>query len=93
MRRELQRYLDERPEEKLFVRLHPEWYKRLSRAPEDVSRIKPAADNFFGRTFGQRIDRLNDKAGMLSLMLSLVQAISDGRGKSGNHRETEKDTD
>lgn len=75
LRKELQRYLDERPEERLFIRLHPEWYRRLSRSPQDLNRLKPEADFFFGRTFGQRLDRLNDRANMLLLMMSVAQAM------------------
>ncbi|MDD9147176.1 MULTISPECIES: YlbE-like family protein [unclassified Sporolactobacillus] len=75
MRREVQRYLDERPEERLFVRLHPEWYRKLSRSPQDLAGLKREADFFFGRTFGQRLDRLNSQANMLLLMMSVAQAM------------------
>ncbi|RYL95434.1 hypothetical protein EWI07_02730 [Sporolactobacillus sp. THM7-4] len=83
MRREIQRYLDERPEEKLFVRLHPEWYRRLSRYPGQLVRIKAESDYFYGRTFQQRLDRLNETAGLLSMLMSVAQTMNEGTGRQG----------
>ncbi|WP_100487579.1 YlbE-like family protein [Sporolactobacillus pectinivorans] len=85
MRDEVQAYLDGRVEEKLFVRLHPEWYRRLSRAPWELNRLKPAADLFYGRTFGQKLDRLNQRAGLLSMLMGMAQEMTSG----GSENKTE----
>ncbi|MCQ2008850.1 MAG: YlbE-like family protein [Sporolactobacillus sp.] len=81
MRTEIQEYLDSRPEEKLFVRMHPEWYRKLSRAPWELSQLKPAANQFYGRTFSQRLDRFNQRASMMSMLVSMAQAMSAQKSK------------
>lgn len=87
MRREIVHYLAERPEEKAFVRLHPEWYRRLARSPRDVAKIKAASDYFYGRTFVQRMDRLAERAGMISLLVSLLTEQGDPNETSGKDNE------
>ncbi|CAM3184866.1 YlbE-like family protein [Sporolactobacillus spathodeae] len=81
MRRDIQLYLDEHMDQKLFVRLHPEWYRRLSREPGQLNNLKSAADVFYGRTFPQRIDRLNEQAGLLSLLMSMMQAMGSSQNQ------------
>lgn len=81
----MQSYLDGKADEKLFVRLHPEWYRRLGRAPWELNRLKPEADLFYGRTFGQRMDRMNQRAGVLSMLMSMAQAMT----STGNENKTE----
>lgn len=76
MRKEIQDYLDSAAEMKLFVRMNPDWYRRLSRYPGDVVHLKQAADEFYGRTFGKRMDRLNERAGLLSMLLSMAEAMN-----------------
>ncbi|MFX3618363.1 MAG: YlbE-like family protein [Sporolactobacillus sp.] len=80
MRKEIQQYLDQHPDEKLFVRLHPDWYRRLSRAPADLRELKPAAKVFYGRTFQQRLERFNERASMVSMLMSMAQAMDISRG-------------
>ncbi|MDN3954102.1 YlbE-like family protein [Sporolactobacillus laevolacticus] len=77
MRGDIQDYLDQRPDEKLFVRMHPEWYRRLSRSPGDLNQLKPAADLFYGRTFGQRLDRFHQRASVMSMLVAMAQAMSE----------------
>ncbi|MCO7126279.1 YlbE-like family protein [Sporolactobacillus shoreicorticis] len=81
MRIEIQEYLDSRPEEKLFVRMHPEWYRKLSRSPWELSHLKSAANQFYGRTFSQRLDRFNQRASMMSMLVSMAQAMSAQKSK------------
>ncbi|WP_010631051.1 YlbE-like family protein [Sporolactobacillus vineae] len=75
MRTEIIQYLDQRPDQKLFVRLHPEWYRLLSRDPWQLNRLKKSADAFYGRTLGQRLDRLNSQIGLMSMLMNMTQAV------------------
>ncbi|GGL44923.1 hypothetical protein GCM10007968_06220 [Sporolactobacillus putidus] len=70
------------------MRLHPEWYRRLSRSPQDLAGLKHEADFYFGRTFGQRLDRLNNQANMLLLMMSVAQAMGAERQKKAEQSDT-----
>jgi hypothetical protein len=85
VRTEIQDYLDRRPDEKLFVRMHPEWYRRLSRSPWDLNRLKPAADLFYGRTLSQRLDRFNQRASMMSMLVGMAQAMSEQKSGQQNN--------
>jgi hypothetical protein len=77
MRAEIIHYLDQKPDEKLFVRLHPEWYRLLGRDPWRLSQLKKSADEFYGRTLGQRLDRLNNQVGLISMLMTMTQAMAD----------------
>jgi hypothetical protein len=81
MRTEIIQYLDQRPDEKLFVRLHPEWYRLLGRDPWQLSQLKKSADSFYGRTFGQRLDRLNSQIGLMSMLMNMTQAMMNQQDK------------
>ncbi|RYL92855.1 YlbE-like family protein [Sporolactobacillus sp. Y61] len=76
MRPEIQQYLHDRPEELIFVRLHPEWYRILSRSPWETGRLKKAADLFYGRTMSQRLDRFSENAAMISMLMSMAQSMT-----------------
>lgn len=86
MRPEIIDYLDQRPDEKLFVRLHPEWYRLLGRDPWQLSRLKKSADTFYGRSFGQRLDRLNSQASLMSMLMNMTQAMA--APQAGNGQES-----
>ncbi|BBN98555.1 YlbE-like family protein [Sporolactobacillus terrae] len=77
MRKEIQAYLDQNADLKLFVRMHPEWYRTLSRSPLEVQRLKSAADLFYGRTFSQRLDRFNQRASMMSMFVAMAEAMAE----------------
>ncbi|MFT8871461.1 MAG: YlbE-like family protein [Sporolactobacillus sp.] len=75
MRRHIQDYLDQHLDEKIFVRLHPAWYRTLSRRPETLNELKTASDQFYGRTFRQRVDRFNEQAGLFSMLMAMAQGM------------------
>lgn len=77
MRKEIQTYLDQNVDLKLFVRMHPEWYRTLSRSPWEVQNLKSAADLFYGRTFSQRLDRFNQRVSMMSMLTAMAQAMAE----------------
>lgn len=91
MRKEIQDYLDSAPDIKFFVRMNPDWYRRLSRYPGDIIYLKQAADDFYGRTFGKRMDRLNERAGFLSMLLSLAEAMNEVSEEKKDADKTKKE--
>ncbi len=77
MRREIQSYLQSRPDMLMFVRENPIWYRRLSRSPEKVFEIEQEAKFFYGRTFPQRIDKLNESIQLANMLLSMMNVMGD----------------
>ncbi len=75
MRREIQSYLQSRPDLTMFVRENPIWYRKLSRSPEKVFEIEQEAKVFYGRTFPQRIDRLNERIQLANMLLGMMNVM------------------
>ncbi|MGC4375516.1 YlbE-like family protein [Fictibacillus sp. Mic-4] len=72
MRREIIEYLSTRPDLKYFMREQPNWYRELTRNPASIEKLEEDAKVFFGRTFGQRIDRFHQQVKGLSLLLDFI---------------------
>ncbi|HHW38263.1 MAG TPA: hypothetical protein GXX18_13665 [Bacillales bacterium] len=75
MRREIQSYLQSRPDMLMFVRESPGWYRKLSRSPEKVFEIEQEAKIFYGRTFPQRMDRLNESIQFANMLLGMMNVM------------------
>ncbi|MBY6036218.1 YlbE-like family protein [Fictibacillus nanhaiensis] len=77
MRREIQEYLNTRPDLKYYIREKPEWYRKLSRNPFSVSELEEGAKVFYGRTFGQRVDRFHQQVQNFGLLMELISVMGD----------------
>ncbi|WP_096199230.1 YlbE-like family protein [Bacillus sp. FJAT-45350] len=83
MRKEVQYFLNSQPELKQYIRQHPYWYRRLGREPYLIETLKKEADQFYGRTFPQRIEKFQ---GNLQLAMMLLQMLkSDGTQGAPDH--------
>ncbi|MED3647880.1 YlbE-like family protein [Halalkalibacterium halodurans] len=74
MRREVIHVMETNPELKRFCRQHPIWYRRLSRDPQQLAELQKEANYFFGRTFGQRVDRVQKNLGMIMMLIEMLRA-------------------
>ncbi|MDM5316665.1 YlbE-like family protein [Fictibacillus sp. b24] len=77
MRRELLEYLNTRPDLKYYIREKPEWYRKLSRNPFSVSELEEGAKVFYGRTFGQRVDRFHQQLQNFGLLMELISVMGE----------------
>lgn len=77
MRREIQSYLQSRPDMIMFVRENPIWYRKLSRSPDKVFEIEQEAKVFYGKTLPQKIDRLNGRIQLVNMLLSMMNVMGD----------------
>lgn len=82
MRREVQQYLSSRPDLRFFVRMNPDWYKRLSRNPYQWSELEREAKVFYGQTFAQKAERLSQQLKAANLMLGLAQVYFESNQES-----------
>lgn len=71
MRREIIQIIDQNQDLKQFIRLHPVWYKKLARRPDLINDMRKEADDFYGKSFSKRVERLSQGLGFLSMMLEL----------------------
>jgi hypothetical protein len=77
VRREIQDYLNARPDLKYFIREKPEWYRKLSRNPFSINELEESAKVFYGRTFGQRVDRFHNQLQNFGLLMELISMMGE----------------
>jgi hypothetical protein len=72
MRRTIVEALDTNPDLKHFIRTHPIWYRDLARRPDRLNEMKKEADDFFGKTWSKKLERMGQGLGMINMMLELM---------------------
>jgi hypothetical protein len=77
MEKDLYQYLITRPDLVNFIRFNPKWYRYLSREPARVSEIEQEAKRFYGKTFPQKIERLNNNVAMVGMLLQFAEMMKD----------------
>lgn len=70
-------YLKSNPQLARFVRLNPMWYRYLSREPSMLTDIDKEAKRFYGKTFPQRVEKLNHQVQMLEMLIQFAGAMKD----------------
>ncbi|GAE29122.1 YlbE-like family protein [Halalkalibacter hemicellulosilyticus] len=73
MRLEVQQYLNEQPELRAFIRQHPNWYRKLSRDPSQMTLLEKEANQFYGRTFPQRVEKMQQSLGLIMMMMEMLK--------------------
>ncbi|WP_053219786.1 YlbE-like family protein [Virgibacillus senegalensis] len=69
--------LNNRPDLKHFIRMNPEWYRKLTRNPDELKEMEKAAKVFYGKTIPQRMERLSDQMQMVTMLIQLAGAMKD----------------
>lgn len=70
------RYLDEHDDLKYFVRTHPKWYRYLGRNPYLVNQLKQETDEFYGRTFTKRMEKMTQRLDMVNMMMQMATMMN-----------------
>ncbi|HEX6594820.1 MAG TPA: YlbE-like family protein [Bacillota bacterium] len=71
------RYLKNHPQLLDFVRLHPIWYRLLSRDPALIKQLEKEAKVFYGNTLSQKMNRVNEHVQMAALLMQFVGHMKD----------------
>ncbi|TLS37655.1 YlbE-like family protein [Pseudalkalibacillus caeni] len=77
MRAELQQYLQFRRDLVLFLRNNPIWYRKLSRNPYLLSELEQESRVYYGQTFPQKIDKINNQMNMVNMLLQMLTAVKE----------------
>lgn len=75
MRKEVYDYISRQPDLLEFLRNEPEWYRKLSRHPEQIGKFQQAARSYHGKTWPARIDRLANHIQMAQMMVYMFQSL------------------
>lgn len=70
-------YLQEQPDLANFVRFNPIWYRHLTRDPSRIAELPGEAKRFYGKTFPQRLDKINNQIQMVGMFLQFADAMKD----------------
>lgn len=71
MRLEVYQYISSQPDLKRYLRMHPIWYRRLSRNPFQIQMLEEEANHFYGRTFPQRMEKLQNGIQLASMLIQM----------------------
>lgn len=70
-------YLSNNPRLAMFVRYNPIWYRYLSREPERINEIEKEAKKFYGKTFSQQLDKVNNQVQMVRMLIQFAGEMKD----------------
>jgi len=71
-------FLSENPELIQFVRYHPVWYRYLARdGLTCTAELQNEADKFYGKTFPQRLEKINNQVQMIHMLMQFSEALKD----------------
>ena len=77
MQPNLYRYLQTRSDLLQFIRYNPEWYRELTRNPNQIDVLEREAKIFYGKTVPQKIERLSNQMQMVSMLIQMAGAMKD----------------
>ncbi|MBY7143745.1 hypothetical protein KFZ56_11955 [Virgibacillus sp. NKC19-3] len=70
-------YLANNPRMAMFVRYNPIWYRYLSREPERINEIEKEAKKFYGKTFPQQLEKINNQVQMFGMLMRFAEEMKD----------------
>ncbi|MFB4211011.1 YlbE-like family protein [Shouchella sp. 1P09AA] len=56
-----------------FMRYHPEWYRTLSRNPQRLNEMEKESNYFYGKTFPQRVERMQNNVSMMVMLMEMIK--------------------
>ncbi|GIO26042.1 hypothetical protein J43TS3_06530 [Ornithinibacillus bavariensis] len=77
MQKEVYYYVKSSQELLHFIRHNPEWYRYLTRDPSRISECELEAKRFYGRTFSQRLEKVNQNVQMVGVLLQFAEMMKD----------------
>lgn len=77
MQSEIYQLLKERPKLLQYIRLHPYWYRRLGRNPEEFSQLEQEAKYYYGQTPAQKMQQWTNNMQMLSMLIQMATQLRD----------------
>ncbi|MGJ9381293.1 hypothetical protein CR203_02275 [Salipaludibacillus neizhouensis] len=73
MRRNVYERIKANPETHYYLRAHPNWYRNLGRDPDAYNKMISESNSYYGKTFPQRIDKLQSNMNLVMMMLDMMR--------------------
>jgi hypothetical protein len=76
MRRDVLEHLYRNEDLLRFVREQPQWYRKLTRNPEDLESIEIASLQYFKKSIPDRVGQLYSNVQLASFMLEAIKSMN-----------------
>ncbi len=75
MRQDIFQYIRENEDQLKYLRLHPIWYRRLTRNPQDYEKFGTEAVYHFEKSIPHRVSKLTNSVQIANMMLGMLQTM------------------
>lgn len=65
------------PDLHYFLRSHPRWYRQLGRDPESYNNMITEANRFYGKTFPQRVEKLQNNMNLAMMVIEMMRQVNE----------------
>ncbi|MGX1264766.1 hypothetical protein RKD55_002570 [Rossellomorea marisflavi] len=76
MRSDIIEYIHASDDLKRYLRDAPQWYRTLSRNPDQLEKFEIASIHHFEKTIPHRVQKFSNGVQMASMMISMFQAMN-----------------
>ncbi|MGN1385137.1 MAG: YlbE-like family protein [Bacillus sp. (in: firmicutes)] len=76
MRQDVFEFIKENKDYLNYIRLHPMWYRKLSRNPQLMEEMGTEATYHFEKSIPQRVNKLTNGVQVASIMLNMLQGMN-----------------
>ncbi|CAM3694491.1 YlbE-like family protein [Mesobacillus zeae] len=83
MRKEVLDHIRARKDLQEYIRIHPYWYRKLSRDPRDLYSLEIAALHYHERTIPHHVQKFTTGVQMASMMMGMLSNMQSQGGNPG----------
>ncbi|EOR26818.1 YlbE-like family protein [Cytobacillus oceanisediminis] len=76
MRQSIKEYIAQNSELQQFIREQPQWYRQLSRNPNQLEAFEIASLHYYKKTIPDHVQKFSNGVQMASMMVSMFQAMN-----------------
>ena len=76
MRQNIKEYIAQNAELQQFIREQPQWYRQLSRNPNQLEVFEIASLHYYKKTIPDHVEKFSNGVQMASMMVSMFQAMN-----------------
>jgi hypothetical protein len=71
MRKDVLERIQQRKDLQEFIRIQPQWYRKISRDPRELEAMEIAALHFYERTIPHQVQKFTNGVQMASMMMQM----------------------
>ncbi|QGQ46973.1 YlbE-like family protein [Metabacillus sediminilitoris] len=75
MRKEVQEHIRSNKELQKFIREQPQWFRKLSRNPNDLASLEINMMNYYQKTIPHKVQQFSNSIQMASMMIGMFKAM------------------